>query len=171
MSIHPLRVTIAIVGGASMGVAAVGAWYVVTPQMTVEAMADAAVRGDGDRLASYMDLPELRRDTRRRASRAIADNYPPGIVVLNPGMVTEALVGRVIDQAFSIEGARRAVQGSRRAVVTRQDVQYRILRNGPNHFVARLDSPRRVDLLFTRHAAGWLLSGIMPRPGKPDEMI
>lgn len=172
MAIHPLRVTLAIFGGASIVVGAVGSWYLVTPRMTMEAMADAAVRGDAEKLTSYMDMKELRRDMRRRASRALASRYPPGRVVLDNDLVTEALAGSLIDHAFSLEGARNAVRGHGRAIRTRADVQYRIIRDGPNHFVARLDQPRRVDLLFTRNVAGWLLTGIAQRPPlEPKNLI
>lgn len=164
MKMHPFRVTLAVVGGASLVVGAVGAWYAFTPAMTVEAMATAAIAGDGERVASYMDMEALRKDVRRQASSAIARNYPQGRVMLKPEAITEALVGSVIDRAFSLDGTKRMLKRSQREMPTREDVAYTILRDGPNHFIARLDRPRRVDLHFTRHAAGWLLSRITSRP-------
>lgn len=157
------RTVFAIAAGTLLGVSALSVWYVVSPTLTIEAMADAAVRGDAEELVTYVDMQALRRDVRRQATRMLG-HYRTDKVRMNPDMMVEALAGEVIDKAFSIEGARQAVTGTRRAIGNRSDLRYQILRDGPNRFVARLDMPRRVDLMFTRSGAGWVLAGIRMRP-------
>jgi hypothetical protein len=170
--LHTLKLTAALVSGAALGVGTVGAWYVVTPKMTVEAMADAAASKDGARLVQYMDMKALRADMRRRAAIVISDRYPLGRtkVVIDPRRVTEALAGKVIDEVFSPRGTDRMLARNR-VPTAPGDVAYVILRGGPNQFTARFDSPRRVDLLFSRHGAGWKLSGIAARPRTRSEQI
>lgn len=163
MKIEPIRVTLSIAGGALMGIASLSGWYALTPRMTVEAMASAAQRGDSVDLVRHMDMTALRVDMRRRAQQALEKNTPPGLVLLDPKAVTEALVGGRIDQAFSLKGARKALDRKDVRRVS-EHVDYRIMRNGPNAFVARLDGPRRVDLLFTRRGLTWMLTGIAARP-------
>lgn len=166
-----VRLTIAMGAGSALCMGVVSTWYLVTPRRTVEAMADAASHGRSSELATYMDMPSLRADMRRRAARAIAQGYPPGRVVLNPRVVVEALAGPQIDSLFSPDGTRRAVERTMRRHVD-MTVDFVIMRGGPNHFTARLESPRRVDLLFTRSGIAWRLTGIRPRPApRMEEMV
>ena len=168
---RPLTYTAGVVMGAVLGISVIAGWYAVTPRMTVDAMAAAAAGGDHEALASYMDMASLRADVRRRVADALSNRYPPGHVILDPRRVTEALAGKAIDETFSRSGTRRMLERHAGGTIAR-DVHYVILRHGPNGFVARLDSPRRVDLLFSRHGLTWLLSGIAMRPAaRPDVMI
>lgn len=156
------RAAVAMGSGAVLALGTISGWYLVTPRRTVEAMADAAAHGRSDILVRYMDMPALRADMRRRAARAIAQGYPPGRVVLNPRVVVEALAGPQIDRMFSLDGTRRVVERSKRRHVD-MAVRFSILRGGADHFTARLDEPRPVDLLFTRKGVSWRLTGIRPR--------
>lgn len=173
MAVRILRLTAAITCGATLGVAVISGWYIITPKMTVEAMAMAAANGDGKRLAAYMDMDALRADMRRRTAIALSDRFPLGSnrVIIDPRRVTEALAGKVIDDVFSRKGTDR-ILSKEHGKIASKDVTYVILRGGPNNFTARLDSPRRVDLLFSRQGAGWRLSGIAMRAaGKPELII
>jgi len=171
MKIDPIRVTLSIAGGALMGIATMSGWYALTPRMTVDAMASAAQRGDSANLVRHMDMTALRMDMRRRAQQALETSAPPGLVLLDPKAVTEALVGGRIDETFSLKGARKALRRKGAGRVP-DHIDYRIMRNGPNAFVARLDGPRRVDLLFTRKGLTWMLTGIAARPRPmPQAMI
>lgn len=171
MAMRPHTYAAGVIAGAALGIAVIAGWYAVTPRMTVEAMASAASAGDHERLSSYMDMTSLRADVRRRASGVISDKYPPGAVILDPERVTEALAGRKIDETFSRSGTRRMLEkpSSREAA---KAIGYLIRRDGPNHFTARLEYPRSVDLLFSRRGLSWRLTGIaLRKPYRPDRMI
>lgn len=166
-----IKVACASMLGAALGTTLACGWYLASPGYTVEAMADAAVHGRSDQLVTYMDMPALRSSTRSAGARVIEEQYPTGRVRLDPRKVTEALAGHMIDHIFSVQGTKEII-GRRRPTSTDATVRYRILRQGPNRFTARIDLPRSVDLVFTRHLVQWKLSAINARPAvKPVEIV
>lgn len=147
----------------------VAIWYWFSPSMTLEAMADAAARKDGVAVASYMDMDALRSDTRAAAEETLKAIAPSGEVVLNHRAITEILIGKVIDEVFSTNGTSRLLENQADPHSTRNALRYRILVTGPNKFIARIENPARVDLVFIRHGAEWLLSSIRERPPRQVE--
>lgn len=127
------------------------------------AMTEAIARRDGAALASYMDMDALRLSTRIGAEGVIRRAYPGGRVHLDPHGITEALIGKTIDRIFSPKGTQEMLRRQRKPLGTKE-VNYTIIRMGPNAFIARLDEPTRVDLMFTRHIVSWRLSSIIQRP-------
>lgn len=163
------RVLAAGTSVSALGMSLLAAWYWLSPSMTLENMANAASRRDGKGVAAYMDMDALRASTRQDAENALRNSVPSNNVFLNHRAITEALVGKIIDDIFSPQGTRRLVEGQSDPAGNRHALAYRIILNGPNRFVARIDAPERVDLLFIRHGADWLLSAIHSRPEEPPE--
>lgn len=163
----PLRRLLAVVTTtAAIAISSLAVWYSCSPAMTLEAMANAAERRDGDGVAVHMDMLALRISTRMLAEETLRRNVPSDRVVLNHHVITEVLVGRVIDDIFTRHGTDRVVRGQSDPIANRGALSYRIALQGPDRFIARLDAPRRVDLLFIRHGATWLLSAIRMRPAE-----
>lgn len=153
-----LAVLLAAVAGV------VAAWYVWSPSMTIEAMADAAARRDDTALTAHMDMVALRADMRKVAEDNLRQNVPSGRVVLDHRAITEILVGRLIDDVFSARGTRRILRDQVNPQASRRTLSYRISFDTPNQFTARVDAPTRIDLKFTRHGAHWMLSSIRNTP-------
>lgn len=144
--------------------AIVASWYIWSPAMTLEAMADAAARRDAVAVSSHMDMPALRADMRRVVQENLRRNIPSGRVVLDHRAITEILVGRIIDGVFSPRGTGRILDEQRDPELSRQALSYRISLDGPNRFTAHIQAPMRIDLRFTRHGARWMLSSIRNPP-------
>jgi hypothetical protein len=158
-----------LLGGlAASLLAAVAAWYFVSPGLTLNSMVAAAKANDADKLSAYIDYEALRRDMKADlTARLEAEARKAGGRRAELGLAMgRALMGPMVDAMVSPQGMKaafaamkvgEAAPGERGAGEPPEPV---IDREGLGRFLVR--NPVKPDsaLVFERRGLGWKLVGI-----------
>lgn len=153
--------------GGVFGTLPIYLFYNLTPNYTLKTMASAMISRDSDKVLNYIDLASVKRDIKKKAARSLEENFHDDNVIMNTDLITEILLGKQIDEKVSPRGARRALE-NQKSFVSVDDLSYQIAVHGPDHFTAYIYSPKRVDLIFTRHGLSWKMTGISPKNEVPE---
>ena len=170
------RRTIGLAALAGLIALAAG-WYFGSPWWTLHQMRSAAEARDSDRLASYVDFPALRANTKAQLEAELrpkpGDEASPAARI--GAVIARGLADRAVDAAISpaaiallfanlperskSEGAAGSGSGKKPEV--------RIVRYGLSEFHVRpkAATDERRDLVFRRDGLGWKLAMIGGRGG------
>lgn len=171
-----MRRTYLLGGIAALLLAAVAAWYFVSPGLTLKAMVAAARANDADRLSAYVDYEALRRDmkadlTARLEAEARKAGGRRGEMGLAMG---KALMGPMVDSVVSPQGMKAAFaamkvgESARGGGVPDDAPEPVIEREGLGRFLVRNRVTPDSALVFERRGLGWKLVGIdLGEPSAP----
>ncbi len=158
---------------ATIVIALLGAgWYFGSPRWTLYQMREAAQDRDSDKLAGYIDFPNLRDTTKSqlKAQMAVkATQAGDGLEGLG-AMFAMAMIDPMIDGFLTPDtmramfardaAAEKPAAGEQKAPFAVDANEARIEQDGMDQFRLVTAAEDEADIIFKRHGLGWKLSEI-----------
>ena len=169
------RAALFLSSSAALAGLALGGWFALSPNYTLHQMQSAALSGDAQGFAEYVDFPELRgslkSEIRARLASEAAVAAPSSLRALGIGLAI-GFVDQMVDSAVTPEavGVALASLGEGGGLVATPALQTLGLLAAPKLEIERMGLDRfRVSLeaegdqpalLFSRHGLSWKLDGV-----------